>query len=407
MCKKQTSVSHSSTESENISLDASLRMDGTLALDLWDLIVAVLHGNTYQSNQEREDLCTNLVRAKPHQLPMRKKSWKDWWSGQRWFYFFIRPFFSSGSFENLWRQRSSDQDDYKKEEALPWDMFPEPTELLLIGFVTESIWTPSSKSNTLTPKTNSQTNWQREISHVMNGIIFCVCLTQAIFSSTSCSDVMSKRTMKDSGEERVTAKSKPMMNLVSRCSEKILTCLPPVHQKARGKTRFESHLPLSSWTELHLRTGRPVKDAYSSSHSEWNADKNWSSQVWKSSEMLEARTERPVGGQPFTQHTDKFVIDDDDTDSDTATESDLSLKSRSFLHRVDDRLRKILDQSSKDAMQDIDKHSSIWWMFMSSTLKASVFMGKNYSDNWHSIINTGHNLTVSLRNRCLTYLKSW
>ena len=34
MCKKQTSVSHSSTESEIISLDAGLRMDGLLALDL-------------------------------------------------------------------------------------------------------------------------------------------------------------------------------------------------------------------------------------------------------------------------------------------------------------------------------------------------------------------------------------
>ena len=48
MCKKQTSVSHSSTESEIISLDAGLRMDGKTALDLWDLIVTVLHGNTHQ-----------------------------------------------------------------------------------------------------------------------------------------------------------------------------------------------------------------------------------------------------------------------------------------------------------------------------------------------------------------------
>ena len=42
MCKKQTSVSHSSTESEIISLDAGLRLDGIPALDLWDLIVLVL-----------------------------------------------------------------------------------------------------------------------------------------------------------------------------------------------------------------------------------------------------------------------------------------------------------------------------------------------------------------------------
>ena len=42
MCKKQTSVSHSSTESEIISLHTGLRLDGLPALELWDLIVSVL-----------------------------------------------------------------------------------------------------------------------------------------------------------------------------------------------------------------------------------------------------------------------------------------------------------------------------------------------------------------------------
>ena len=42
MCKKQTSVSHISTESEIISLDSGFRLDGFPVLDLWDLIIAVL-----------------------------------------------------------------------------------------------------------------------------------------------------------------------------------------------------------------------------------------------------------------------------------------------------------------------------------------------------------------------------
>ena len=42
MWKKQTAVSHSSTESEIISLYTGLRLDGLLALELWDLIVSVL-----------------------------------------------------------------------------------------------------------------------------------------------------------------------------------------------------------------------------------------------------------------------------------------------------------------------------------------------------------------------------
>ena len=125
--------------------------------------------------------------------------------------------------------------------------------------------------------------------------------------------------------------------------------------------------------------------ASSSNYSEWNIDDKWSSQEWKSDEMLEARTGRPVGGQQFTQDTDKFVIDDQDMDSDTARESNLSLKSRSFLHRVNDRLRKIWDHSSEDAIQDIDKRSLVCGMFTSSTLEASVFMRKDYSENLHSI----------------------
>ena len=33
-------------------------------------------------------------------------------------------------------------------------------------------------------------------------------------------------------------------------------------------------------------------------------------------------------------------------------------------------------------------------MFMSSTMQVSVFVVKNYSDNWHSIKNTGEDLTM-------------
>ena len=75
MCKKHTSVSHSSTESDIISLDAGLRLDGITALDLWDLIVAVL-GNTNQSHEERGDPFMNKreVRSTPHTIQKRDQS---------------------------------------------------------------------------------------------------------------------------------------------------------------------------------------------------------------------------------------------------------------------------------------------------------------------------------------------
>ena len=100
------------------------------------------------------------------------------------------------------------------------DMFPEPTELLLIGYSIESIWTPKAKSNTLTPKNQladilTKGNFTRdEWNHLL-------CLFNiSHFTSTDCSEVMSKKTQKDSGEESVTAKSKPMMNLVSAMQRK-------------------------------------------------------------------------------------------------------------------------------------------------------------------------------------------
>ena len=54
MCKKQTAVSHSSTESEIISLDTGLKLDGLPALELWDLIVSVLGNVSRVSDGSRQ-----------------------------------------------------------------------------------------------------------------------------------------------------------------------------------------------------------------------------------------------------------------------------------------------------------------------------------------------------------------
>ena len=72
MCKKQTSVSHSSTESEIISLDAGVRLDGIRAVDLWDLIVAVL-ANTSKNRKEQGELSKEQT-SPLHTIHKRKQS---------------------------------------------------------------------------------------------------------------------------------------------------------------------------------------------------------------------------------------------------------------------------------------------------------------------------------------------
>ena len=52
MCKKQTAVSHSSTESQITFLDTGLRLDRLLALELWDLINSVLGSVSLRSREE-------------------------------------------------------------------------------------------------------------------------------------------------------------------------------------------------------------------------------------------------------------------------------------------------------------------------------------------------------------------
>ena len=55
-------------------------------------------------------------------------------------------------------------------------------------------------------------------------------------SSTDCSEVMSKRTQKESGGERVTAKSRPMMSLIARAP----STLSSSASESRGKRSYES-----------------------------------------------------------------------------------------------------------------------------------------------------------------------
>ena len=69
MCKKQTAVSHSSTEAEIISLDAGLRMDGIPALTLWDSVIEVFHSELNRTEGPKREPRRNpsaIVKANMH-----------------------------------------------------------------------------------------------------------------------------------------------------------------------------------------------------------------------------------------------------------------------------------------------------------------------------------------------------
>ena len=150
MCKKQTAVSHSSTESEIISLDTGLRLDGLPALELWDLIVSVFGCVSQISDRTGRPVNVDVQRNQKSQgkinvmenidsVPSNVQSSRQ----EASLYAFGD---NEAEIKMISKGRSPTMRHVSRTHrvALDW---------LLI----ELIWTPKSKSNMLIPKTNSQT----------------------------------------------------------------------------------------------------------------------------------------------------------------------------------------------------------------------------------------------------------
>ena len=161
---------------------------------------------------------------------------------------------------------------------------------------------------------------------------------------------------------------KPMMNfmnLLSRYSAKdFRTCLPRLHRKARWKPNLKvNYLWARGLSSIQRTSETCFRRLAPQTYSEWNIDdKNWSSQEWKSGERPRiwqvCRTMMPW--TLFTvAESNQFIMNDHD---------------RSWT-RVNDRLcQRCQDRSPEDAMHKTSTNVLwLWWMFMSSTLEASVF----------------------------------
>ena len=95
-------------------------------------------------------------------------------------------------------------------------MFPGLTELLLAGCSIESIWTPKIRIKYIDTK-NQLADILTKGNFTCDEWNHLLCLFNTRhFSSAICFAVMAKRSEQESGEERVTAKSMPMMNLTAR-----------------------------------------------------------------------------------------------------------------------------------------------------------------------------------------------
>ena len=154
-------------------------------------------------------------------------------------------------------------------------MFPEPTELLLIGCSVELIWTPKIQIKYIDTKNQladilTKGNFTRdEWNHLLT--LFNI----SHFSSTACIATMAKRAQQESGEGRVTAKSRPMMNLTARTPSFVSSSA----SSNPGRTSHGYQDPGKS-VSSDDRTEKPVETSRSNYSQDYGS--SWSSQVWKS-----------------------------------------------------------------------------------------------------------------------------
>ena len=222
-------------------------------------------------------------------------------------------------------------------------MFPGPTELRLIGCLIQSIGTPRSKSKYIDTKNQladilTKGNFTRdEWNHLLN--LFYI----SHFSSTACTAAMAKRAQQESGEERVTAKSRPMMNLTARTPSAVSSSAStnPV------RTSYGYQDPGKS-VAGDDRSGKPERPS-PSGYSKEDYGQSWSSQEWKLT--LRCVSDR---GNPLSSLKEQFIIGNNET------ELELTVELRSFLDRVNDQVRKRQKRSSMNVTEDGERHSIIW-----------------------------------------------
>ena len=371
MCKKQSAVSHSSTESEIISLDTGLRLDGLPALELWDLIVSVL-GNVSRvsdrSGQPDNDVHKHhksqkkiIVMENIDSVPSNVQS-----SRQEALWYVFED--NEAMIKMIIKGRSPTMRHVSRIHRVALDWLFDRINLdskIQIKYID----TKTHLADILTKENFTRDKW----NHLLN--LFDI----GHFSSTVCSAAMAKRIQQESGEERVTAKSRPMMNLTARMPSVVSssTSSSPVKRWYGNQDPWRSVV-------ADDRSGQP--DGLSpADYSKLDYDRSWSSQEWKSEVTAHDRSGKPDetswnAVQQICPHHGDALLDgdahsvryggmlrdrsgqpDSANSQEEADSANFVMKSDAaeFVNKVKDQVRKRQKRMSNVA-DLLEEHSIIW-----------------------------------------------
>ena len=387
MCKKQTSVSHSSTESEIISLDTGLRLDGLLALELWDLIVSVFGNISHVSDRARQPVNgKNKSHNKNdvvHDIDLVPSNVQSA-SREAFLYVFED---NEAVIKMIMKGRSPTMRHVSRTHRVALDWLFDRINLdpkIQIKYID----TKNQLADILTKGNFTRDEW----NHLLT--LFNI----GHFSSTSCIAAMTKRAQQDSGEGRVTAKSRPMMNLTARTPSFVSSSA----SANPGRTSYKYQDPGKS-APSDDRSGK-LENSSPPAYSKKDYGRSWSSQEWKSGAGERDRSGKPEKAscntlQKVDPHRGEHLLGrtaHSARNEETIHDRTGQLVSENFQGKADfekfivgsevtDFVIKVRDQVRirQKRMSSIAEYcteqSIIWGMFMATTLNAATFMGKNYS----------------------------
>ena len=387
MCKKQTSVSHSSTESEIISLDTGLRLDGLPALELWDLIVSVFGNISHISDRTGQPV---NGKNKSHNkidvmqdidsVPSNVQSA----SREALLYVFED---NEAVIKMIMKGRSPTMRHVSRTHRVALDWLFDRINLdpkIQIKYID----TKNQLADILTKGNFTREEW----NHLLT--LFNI----SHFSSAAGIAAMAKRAQQESGEGRVTAKSRPMMNLTARTPSFVSSSA----SSNPGRTSYGYQDPERS-VLIDDRTGKPVETSRSD-YLQKDYGRSWSSQEWKSGAAEHDRSGKPEENswdslQDVDPHREEYLLGRNahsarygETIHDrtgqpvsenlrgTAYFENFIMGSEvtEFVNQVRDQVR-IRQKRMSSIAENCTEHSKIWGMFMATTLNAATFMGKNFS----------------------------
>ena len=260
MCKKQTSVSHSSTESEIISLDTGLRLDG-----LPDRSGKPVNGEDKHHKSQNKINVVQDIDAVPSNIQSARQEALLCVFGD-----------NEAVIKMIIKGRSPTMRHVSRTHRVALDWLFDRINLdpkIQINYID----TKNQLADILTKGKYTRDEW----NHLLT--LFNI----SHFSSTACTAAMAKRARQESGEERVTAKSRPMMNLTARTPSFVSSSA----SSNPGRTSYGYQDPERS-VPIDDRTVKPVETSRSDYLQE-DYGRSWSSQEWKSVAAEHDRSGKP------------------------------------------------------------------------------------------------------------------